>query len=461
MFRSLSIFQSCPVARAAVLSLVFANCGRIGFEPSEATVSDAGGDDRDGSDLRPDAAETADRYVTDFDSSDDWIITGAPLWECGNQTDDAFGPPSGHSGTTVCGTRLNANYGLNSATANLTSPVLSLSEMQSPVLSFWMDMEAEENSCGGDFVCDGGHIELAINGDPFVPLSFADTGRAGLLPNGFAIGPGGPAGWHEIQPQGDWGEVKLDLFHLETFGLTGLSEIDTLQLRFVFTTDSALGDFPGWYIDDVRLYDFEQPDPYSLPYSEDFEAPSEWEERGGGDVWAIGQHTDPAFGPAGAVSGTGVAGTGLNATYDLSPTSTRHIRAFLIGPEVTLAGSTAPQLRFWMDMESNGGDGGHLGLSINGDPFVSLSFTETALTLPYNSSGTLGATDWPTSSGWSGVVPTVDWQQVQVDIFELTTPGLTNIRPEDTIRVRFGFIAGRNNSSLGGWYIDDVSITDL
>ena len=81
-------------------------------------------------------------YSTNFDNCTGWSVSGAAGWECGDQTDDNFGPPSGHSGNSVYGTKLNANYDYYSSSSFLDSPVVTLPETaKKPLVKFWMDLE--------------------------------------------------------------------------------------------------------------------------------------------------------------------------------------------------------------------------------------------------------------------------------------------------------------------------------
>tara|TARA_R110002096_G_scaffold401386_6_gene598280 strand:+ start:18567 stop:19961 length:1395 start_codon:yes stop_codon:yes gene_type:complete len=459
------VFSIAPtharVAPLVALALVTAGavaCGRIGFDgssPQDLVDADRSTTDADTLD--------ASGYETGFDTFDDWTISGDPMWECGEQTDDAFGPATGTSDNSVCGTGINKNYNATNAVGFLTSPSLSLSGLARPQFSFWMDLEAELNTCGGDFTCDGAYIALSVNGSEFFPVRFGDQGLRGLLPNAIAIGPGGNPGWAESQPAGDWAEVTLDLLTLDTTGLDTIGADDTLQFRFAFVADSSVGDLPGWYIDDVRLFDAPIVTPRSVPYLEDFESPDGWVTSGGGDIWEIGTLLKGSPGPENAISGSSLAATGVNRSYELSPNGPRDTQSFLTSPPISLAATSAPHLTFWMDLDTQlNEDGGHIALSVNGAPFAPIVAGDAGLTgFNYTNDGSLAATNWPATDGWTGLVPAADWVRIDVSLFELTSPGLGAIAAGDSIEIRFGFLAGRNSSLRSGWYIDDVEVADL
>jgi len=459
------VFAAAPATRAlAVLALAAgaAACGRIGFDgTSPQDLVDADTSMPDATTTLLDAGATSG-YETGFDTFDDWTISGEPMWECGAQTDDAFGPASGTSGDTVCGTGINQNYEATNAVGFLTSPILSLSGLARPQFSFWMDLESEVNTCGGDFSCDGAYIALSVNESDFIPVRFGEQGLQGLLPNAIAIGPGGNPGWAESQPEGDWAEVVLDLLALDTPGLDTIEPSDTLQFRFAFVADASIGDLPGWYIDDVRLFDAPVVAPRSLPYFEDFESADGWTTSGGGDIWEIGPLLQGSPGPGSTISGSSLAATGVNQIYELSPNGPRHTQSFLTSPPISLAAASAPHLTLWMDLDTQiNQDGGHIALSVNGGPFSPVVAGDVGLTgVNYTNDGSLAATNWPATDGWSGLAPVDDWVRIDVSLFELTSPGLDEIAAGDSIEIRFGFLAGRNDSSRPGWYIDDVEVAD-
>ena len=394
-------------------------------------------------------------YITNFDDATDWNISGALSWECGDQTNDSFGPPSGHSGNTVCGTVLNANYTVTNSTAYLDSPLITLTDAVSPRVSFWMDNEIEINSCGADYVCDGVSLSISVNSGGFVPLQFSDSALSGLLPDAYKIGSGAgtPAGWSNTQPAGEWAQVNLDLFSLETPGLTGIVSGDTIVFRFTLHTDAS-GGAPGTYIDDFEVSEFTSV-VKALPYTQNFDTVDGWFASGGGNVWEIGNQTNGTFGPASGQSGNTVAATKLNANYiinPLAPLSTRYIDSYLNSPPMTIQADDDIGISFWVynDSEVNS-DGSNVQISVNGGPFITIGFGDFGFSSTYTNNGNMAGLD-----GWSGVV--APWERVNIFLLDLTTPGLTGIKKTDVIRFRFLFHADRDDSAHPGIYIDDFSL---
>ncbi len=187
-------------------------------------------------------------YTQNFDTNDGWTYGAGGTWERGNQTNDAFGPPSGHSGNTVAGTNLNANYG-TSIDDYLVSPSFDLSGTSGPVVDFWMDMESEAN-------WDGGTVQIQLNGCSWTTIAMTDPGYSGLIPNDSDVDglQDLEDGWSGTQPAGEWDQVKIDLFALTTPGLDNIQAGDIVKVRFWFGSDGS-SVYPGWYVDDYAIYD--------------------------------------------------------------------------------------------------------------------------------------------------------------------------------------------------------------
>jgi len=194
---------------------------------------------------------SADRtlpYTQNFDSDDSWTYGAGGVWERGDQTNDTYGPPSGHSGNTVAGTNLNADYS-SSVDDYLVTPSFDLSSTSGPIVDFWMDMESESGF-------DGGTVQIQLNGCSWTTIDMNDPGYSGLTPNDTDVDglQNEEDGWASDQPTGEWGQVKIDLFALTTSGLENISSGDIVQVRFWFGSDGGTVD-PGWYIDDYAIYD--------------------------------------------------------------------------------------------------------------------------------------------------------------------------------------------------------------
>ena len=187
-------------------------------------------------------------YSQNFDTNDGWTYGAGGTWARGNQTNDTYGPPSGHSGNTVAGTNLNAEYGIN-IDDYLVTPTFDLSGTNGPVVDFWMDMESESG-------LDGGTVQIQVNGCSWVTIDMNDPGYSGLTPNDTDVDglQNEEDGWSGTQPAGEWDEVKIDLFALTTSGLNTISTGDIVKVRFWFGSDGSVA-YPGWYIDDYNIYD--------------------------------------------------------------------------------------------------------------------------------------------------------------------------------------------------------------
>ena len=196
-----------------------------------------------------DAADYTLPYSQYFDNPIGWTTTG--VWEIGDQTDDNYGPPSGVSGSSVAGTKLNANYDVNNASDYLTSPTFSLEGVPRPIISFWMDMESENSY-------DGGTVQIQVNGCDWITINKDDPGYSGLVPNDADVsGINNNPGWSGTQPDGEWAQVKIDLKALTTPGLDNISENDIIRVRFWFGSDGSVSSYPGWYIDNFKIDDLD------------------------------------------------------------------------------------------------------------------------------------------------------------------------------------------------------------
>ena len=160
-------------------------------------------------------------YYTYFDADEQTIIDGdwvtsfwyannedIPIWVIGDQTDDNFGPPSGHTDNSVAGTVLNGNYPVTGTgspasrvrTGELNTPWFTMQAGSKPVVNFWMDIETPD----ADYY---GALYIKVNGaGTWTEINGAD----------FTIGaPNNGNHWDGDQPSGEWQEVELgDLYNL-------------------------------------------------------------------------------------------------------------------------------------------------------------------------------------------------------------------------------------------------------
>ncbi|MCF8368918.1 MAG: S8 family serine peptidase [Bacteroidales bacterium] len=195
----------------------------------------------------------------------------------------------------------------------------------------------------------------------------------------------------------------------------------------------------------------------SLPYTQNFDTQEYWTTSGvNASIWELGDQTNGAYGPASGHSGNTVYGTVLNTNYALDG-----IQAYCNSPRISLAGATNPVLSFWMDMESEAGyDGGTLQLKVNSGAWITIDMTDPAYSgnVP-NDDDVDGLAN--NEDGWSGTSPAGDWEEVVVELFNLTTPGLSGLTSSDVIQARFWFGSDGSNNRFPGWYIDDFSVIEV
>jgi len=122
--------------------------------------------------------------------------------------------------------------------AGLETPEIELA-LQSQ-LTFWHWIDAEESGAYPGQAYDGGLLEIAVDGGPWVQLTpaggYSHVCRAGGTPGPF------PAGTPIFSGTHDWELVTVDLGAYS----------GSARFRFRFGSDGAAGG-EGWYIDDVEL----------------------------------------------------------------------------------------------------------------------------------------------------------------------------------------------------------------
>jgi len=199
-------------------------------------------------------------YLNDFESgsgvSQGWATSGthATLWQHGTPVPfvgtNGTGPSSARSGSNVWGTNLIGNYDITSAQALLTSPLLSLSGATDPELSFWMHLDTES-------AWDGFSLQLSRNGGTWITLLQNDPGFTSTGPNDSDVdGVANLAhGWSGQIPSSGTGyqKVRLKLASITTAGLTGIATTEAIRVRWWFGADTSGSNWPGLYLDDVRL----------------------------------------------------------------------------------------------------------------------------------------------------------------------------------------------------------------
>lgn len=382
-------------------------------------------------------------YETNFDTSADWLLTGTAVWECGAQTNDIFGPPSGKSGNNICGTVLNASHNTANALAFLSSPSISLSGAINPFVYFWMAMDTP-----GEYGFDIGYLSVSINGGGYTKVEKTDRGFYGT-------GYNSENGWSGTYPMdSSWGKAGLNLFNLSTPGLVGITSNDSVSVRFTFQTDNTDQVDPGFFIDDFSIVDVLKIDgEESFPYITNFDNTNNWLATG---VWECGDQT--VNGPTSGHSDDSVCATGLNKTYTFNKTASH-----LYSPKVSLAGSTTPELNFWLNMELRDEvnfEQGNIFLSVNNSPFIMIEDGDTGfLGSVYNGNAMVNV--FNITDGWTGDFPGINvWGIVRLDLLNLSTSGLTSISNTDQVQVRFSFYSDYSDAGKPGFFIDDFSIID-
>ena len=157
----------------------------------------------------------------------------------------------------------------------------------------------------------------------------------------------------------------------------------------------------------------------------------------GGD-WQCGAPT--VLGPATAHTGTGLIGTQLAANYNVSQT---YLTAVADSPAIDLSAATAPQLSFWvwMDTEGSSYDGFNVKASIdNGATYAQVLSVAPAYNLTISS-----------QSAWGGHNAAAGWQ--------LYTADVSSLAGHAQAKLRFSF-ASDSIIQYPGVYIDDVRVAE-
>jgi hypothetical protein len=145
----------------------------------------------------------------------------------------------------VLATAVDDDYNVANAEDWIDTPIIDLDNVQSARLVFWHWYHFED----GD---DGGRVEISIDGGNFAVLGTPPTFYPyANIPN---FGPGF-SGWSN-----GWIRAEIDI----PAGAIG----NTIRLRFVFATDADNNNYPGWYIDNIRIYGTS--DPYDNNIDSDY-----------------------------------------------------------------------------------------------------------------------------------------------------------------------------------------------
>jgi Immune inhibitor A-like, MAM domain/FlgD Ig-like domain len=171
-----------------------------------------------------------EEFVWDFEGNDGGFTPAGGVWEWGAPTS---GPGAAHSGNNVWATVLGGDYPA-SANATLDLPAITIaSDRPYAVFSFWHWYHMEN-------VYDGGNIKVSTDGGATFQVVTPAGGYDGTASSGNAGIPGEPCftNAHESWQQ-------------EVFDLSAFAG-EQVIIRFAFGSDGSV-QYPGWYIDDVRL----------------------------------------------------------------------------------------------------------------------------------------------------------------------------------------------------------------
>jgi hypothetical protein len=148
----------------------------------------------------------------------------------------ASGPETAHSGQKVWATVLGGEYSDN-ADARLETPVIDLTRIVEPQLSFWHWYSFEYREAR----YDGANVKISVDGGEFQIITPTD-GYEGII-SSINVGIPGEPGFHSYEAGRFW--------HPEVFDLTPFSG-HQIVIRFHFGSNWR-HTYLGWYIDDVTV----------------------------------------------------------------------------------------------------------------------------------------------------------------------------------------------------------------
>ena len=154
-------------------------------------------------------------------------------WQLGLPTS---GPGYPYSGSNVWATNLDDNYELNNMNAELLSPSMDLTEIESTRLMFQHYYYTEN-------YFDGGIVEISTNGG----ASWTQITPDGGYPEDslYSGNPLGSVPAYSGSSGAGWNQAVFDISSYDGYS--------NVNIRFRFGTDYSVSDYPGWYIDDVVI----------------------------------------------------------------------------------------------------------------------------------------------------------------------------------------------------------------
>jgi len=176
-----------------------------------------------------------DEVFYNFDDSSYVQFTYSADWECGIPTS---GPLNSYSGVNLWATNLGGNYSNNGTLSILETPEWMIMGLVEPKLEFyhWYDFESGY---------DGGNLSISVDGGENWQIIYP-VGNYPLA--SLSTGYGNPLGGEPAfsGQQRSWQKVTFDF---STFTL-----YPSIKVRFNAGSDNSI-DAPGWYVDDLELFD--------------------------------------------------------------------------------------------------------------------------------------------------------------------------------------------------------------
>ena len=180
-------------------------------------------------------------YWSDFEDDDGGLVGDPPTggWEWGTP-DYFYGPSSAYSGVNCWATNLSGVYG-NNANYKLETTEELLIGGSAYVLEFWHWYVIEGPSVQG-LAFDGGNVKISTDGGSIWEIIVPEGGYPETT---FMWTPGIPGEPCYSGESGGWVNAEFDLS-----AYSG----EFVLFRWHFGSDPAYNIYPGWYIDNVHVY---------------------------------------------------------------------------------------------------------------------------------------------------------------------------------------------------------------
>jgi len=176
-------------------------------------------------------------YFNDFETNNGGF-TGDGCWQWGDPqySGSNGGPSDAHSGIYCWGTNLTGDYPA-STNSRLTTPAISIPSGQNVKLEFYQWLRTE-------FRYDGGNVKVSTNGSTFSIINPVSPEKYDTIMSSLNVGIPNEWGFSSNGGRNSWKPVT---FNLSSYGG------QNVYIRWHFGSDGSI-QYPGWYIDDVRIY---------------------------------------------------------------------------------------------------------------------------------------------------------------------------------------------------------------